>query len=585
MTDAGPHAEVAAWLTRLNAAGSDPAALSALFGAHFGGEAHWRDLACLRPRFATVSGPAAVGAALGPALAAHDARNFRLAPRRHGPVRVERAGVEVAEAVLEFDCDAGRGEAVVRLVPASDGRGGSAAWILLTSLLEWSGARAPISAAPVSPAGGGHRDFSAPNWADRRAAAEAYADRDPEVLIVGGGHAGIVAAACLNRQGVDALVVDRMARVGDNWRLRYHALALHNQKFSNIMPFLDFPTTFPSYIPKDLIADWLEFYVRMLEVNFWTETEFGGAVRDAASGVWEATVTRAGQAPRVLRPRHIVMATSVSGTPNLPRIPGIEAFGGEVVHSSAFASAEPWRGRDVIVMGTGTSGHDISQDLHAKGARVTLAQRSPTLVTQVEPSAQLFDGIFFGDGPSMDDRDLLALALPLEPMKRAHRILAAKSVELDRPLLDGLEAVGFRLDYGEDGTGWPLKYRTRGGGYYFNIGASDLVAAGEIGLIQVAQIAGWEAGGARMEDGRLAAADLVVLATGYKGLEHMLPGLFGAEVAGRVGQVWGFDADQELAGMWTRTGQEGLWFTGGAYSQVRMFSRILARQIAQELDG
>ncbi|MBR26453.1 MAG: monooxygenase [Rhodobacteraceae bacterium] len=574
MSDAGACSDIAAWLTRLDAAGHDPAALSRLFAQ----DAHWRDLACLRPRFATVSGREAVAAALAPALAGGEARNFRLAPDRHGPARAERAGVEVVEAVLDFDCADGAGEAVLRLVPGPDG---PVAWILLTSLLTWTGARAPISAAPS----GGRRDFAAPNWADRRAQAEAYADRDPEVLIVGGGHAGIVAAACLNRQGVDTLVVDRMARVGDNWRLRYHALALHNQKNSNTMPFLDFPSTFPPYIPKDLIADWLETYVRMLEVNFWCATEFAGAVRDEAAGVWEATVTRAGEPPRVMRPRHIVMATSVSGTPVVPRIPGLEGFGGEVVHSSGFASAEPWRGRGVIVVGTGTSGHDISQDLHAKGARVTMVQRSPTLVTQVEPSAQLFDGIFFGPGPALADRDLLSLALPLGPMKQAHKRIAAQSVEIDRPLLDGLEAAGFKLDFGEDGTGWPLKYRTRGGGYYFNIGCADLIASREIGLVQAADIAGWEAGGARLSDGRRVEAELVVLATGYRGLESLLPDLFGEAVAARVGQVWGFDADQELANMWTRTPQPGLWFSGGAFSQVRMFSRHLARQIAQALPG
>ena len=90
---------------------------------------------------------------------------------------------------------------------------------------------------------------------------------------------------------------------------------------------------------------------------------------------------------------------------------------------------------------------------------------------------------------------------------------------------------------------------------------------------------------ARLADGRRVEAELVVLATGYRGLESLLPDLFGEAVAARVGQVWGFDADQELANMWTRTPQPGLWFSGGAFSQVRMFSRHLARQIAQALPG
>ena len=234
-----------------------------------------------------------------------------------------------------------------------------------------------------------------------------------------------------------------------------------------------------------------------------------------------------------------------------------------------------------MVVGTGTSAHDIAQDLHAHGARVTMVQRSPTLVVNVEP-AQLYDGIYFGPGPSLEDRDLLNVGTPFAMMKRAHRQITDKVRELDRPLLEGLEKAGFRLDFGEDGTGWPLKYRTRGGGYYFNIGCSDLIASGEIGLVQAADIETYREGGLTLNDGREVDADLVVLATGYEGQAHFVRRLFGDEVADRVGQVWGFDDRQEVANMWTRTPQEGLWFTAGAFSQCRMFSKYLALQIAQD---
>jgi hypothetical protein len=76
-------------------------------------------------------------------------------------------------------------------------------------------------------------------------------------------------------------------------------------------------------------------------------------------------------------------------------------------------------------------------------------------------------------------------------------------------------------------------------------------------------------------------AELFVLATGYKGPDHLLAQLFGDEIAKRVGRVWGFDeATQELRNMWTRTPQPGLWFTGGAFSQARIYSRYIALQIA-----
>jgi putative flavoprotein involved in K+ transport len=147
-------------------------------------------------------------------------------------------------------------------------------------------------------------------------------------------------------------------------------------------------------------------------------------------------------------------------------------------------------------------------------------------------------------------------------------------------MLEGLERIGFKLEFGEDGTGWPLKYRSRGGGYYFNVGCSELLIRGEIGLIQYSDIDSFFAGGVRMKDGREVASELAVLATGYKGQDAMVPAFFGAEVAAKVGQVWGFDhAAQELANMWTPSGQDGLWFTGGSFSQCRMYSRHVAVQI------
>jgi putative flavoprotein involved in K+ transport len=274
------------------------------------------------------------------------------------------------------------------------------------------------------------------------------------------------------------------------------------------------------------------------------------------------------------------MATSVSGTPNIPKIATIDNFEGSVLHSSQFSGGAGWRGKSVVVMGTGTSAHDICQELQASGAEVTMDQRSPTLVVNIEPSAQLYDKIYLGDGPPLGVRDLLNASVPLQVTKAAHKLITREVRELDAALLSRLEKVGFRLEFGEDDTGWPLKFRTRGGGYYFNVGCSDLIADGKIRLIQFSEIERFVEAGIRLINGSLLKADLVVLATGYKGLDYVVSSLFGTEVAQRVGPIWGFDADkQELRNMWTRTRQPGLWFTGGSFSQCRIYSRFIALQI------
>ena len=558
------------WIASFSAAlsGGQAAALAELFVA----DCHWRNLFGLSWHFATFSGNAVVTAELRARAAEVGATDFRIDAAVLAPRQAVVAGSDVVEAIIAFETVNGPGYGAVRLLRQADG--GVKAWTISTSLDFDSLCARRAQAANISHT----RDFAAPDWLEARQASSAYANSEPDVLIVGGGHAGISVAVELNRIGLSALVIDREERVGDNWRLRYRGLKLHNKTPVNHLRYLPFPSTFPDYIPKDKIANWLESYVDILEVDFWTRTSFDGADYDAASQRWTARLTRGGVA-RTLRPKHIVLATSVSGTPSIPVIEGIEQFKGPVLHSSRFAAGKQWAGRPVAVFGTGTSAHDICQELQAAGADVTMVQRSPTMVVNVEP-AQLYDKAYLGDGPPIAIRDILNSSVPLPVMKVAHKLMTDEVKRLDAPLLTRLERAGFRLEFGEDGTGWPLKFRTRGGGYYFNVGASELIADGKIKLVQAADIAGYAADGIRLVGGTTLKTELIVLATGYKGPDHLLKQLFGAEVAKRVGRVWGFDdATSELRNMWTRTPQPGLWFVGGAFSQARIYSRYIAAQI------
>jgi cation diffusion facilitator CzcD-associated flavoprotein CzcO len=573
----GPTRTAANWLDGLNAAiqAGDPDRIGALFEA----DSHWRDALALTWTIVTISGRAEIQHRLAVSGVQCGMRNVTIDPDRCPPRIVERAGVATVEAILRFETDVGRGAGLVRI--RSDGPAGATprAWTLFTALEELKGHEESVfRARREEPAFS--REFHGPNWLDRRRQSHAYEDRDPAVLIVGGGHAGLTAAARLGQLGVDTLVVDREERIGDNWRLRYHGLKLHNQRHSNHLPYMPFPSTWPAYIPKDKIANWLETYAESMEINFWTRTSFEGADFDPKSRHWAAQLRLADGTIREIRPRHIIMATSVSGTPNVLAIPTLDRFGGTVLHSSRFQDGADWQNRDVMVLGTGTSAHDIAQDLHGNCARVTMVQRSPTLVVNIEPSAQLYDGVYLGDGPSLEDRDLISASMPLPVVKAAHKLITDAVKEHDKPLLEGLEKAGFRLDFGENGTGWPLKYRQRGGGYYFNVGCSELIATGDIALVQYDAIAEFTKDGARLKGGGLRPAELIVLATGYKGQEHLVETLFGAEVAQRVGPIWGFDpATQELRNMCMRTDQPGLWFTAGAFSQCRIYSKFLALQI------
>ncbi|GLS19228.1 monooxygenase [Labrys miyagiensis] len=560
------------WLSQFGRALAEPD--DVLLEALFHPDSHWRDVLALTWRIMTVSGSDAIVRELKTHVGRANPTGFRTDPNRTVPRVVTRAGANAIEAVFRFETADGRGSGVLRLSRDTNNGAMHKAWTLLTTLDEIKALEEP-----GRPHGKSHsRDFRGPNWLDLRKAATAYADRDPVVLVVGGGQAGLSIAARLAQLQVDTLIVDRQPRIGDNWRNRYHALTLHNQVHVNHLPYMPFPPTWPSYIPKDKLAAWFEAYVESMELNYWTASEFESGAYDEAEERWSVMLRRADGTKREMHPKHVVMATGASGIPSIPDIPTLCNFSGKILHSSQYEDGEAWRGKSVLVIGAGNSGHDIAQDLYSSGARVTLVQRGSTLIVNIEPSAQLPYALY-GEGPPLEDCDLIATSIPLSLAKKSHILFTERAKNLDRGLLDGLERVGFKLDFGEDGTGWQFKYLTRGGGYYFNVGCSDLIVDGKIGLVPFSDIGGFLAHGAQMRSGDTLAADLIVLATGYECQEHLVRKLFGEAVAARVGPIWGFGDGQELRNMFTRTAQPGLWFIAGSLAQCRIYSKYLGLQI------
>src|ERR1700760_1199203 len=388
MLDKTDNIAVAAesWLGQFEAALSDgdEAALKGLFLT----ESYWRDVLALSWNLQTLNGADAILSEL-PALARRATpKNFAIDPDRAAPRRVTRAGTACVEAIFKFETAIGRGLGILRLVPDAADGSRPKAWTLLTTLEELKGFEEEQGS--TRPRGQAYsRDFRGPNWLDLRQASNENPDRDPTVLVVGGGQAGLAIAARLKQLKIDTLIVDREARVGDNWRKRYHALTLHNQVQVNHLPYMPFPPNWPVYIPKDKLANWFETYVDALELNVWTETEFEGGSYDEAEARWTVTLRRADGSRRVMHPRHIVMATGVSGIPNRPELPGLDEFEGRVLHSGQYDEGEAGAGKRARVIGTGNLGPAIAQDLHSSGADGTVVQRFATLIPNIEPSAQL----------------------------------------------------------------------------------------------------------------------------------------------------------------------------------------------------
>lgn len=569
----------AAWLADFDAAvqANDAAAAAALFHP----ESHWRDLVAFTWHILTFNGRADIEDALSAALPKVRPTGFRLAEGRTPPRIVSRAGRSTVEAIFEFETAAGRGSGVLRLCP--DEAGQMRAWVFLTALDELKGHEPAIGdRRPGNQAYS--REFGGENWLDHRKRAEAYEDHDPAVIVVGGGQSGLGLAASLGVIGVDTLVIDQHERIGDAWRKRYHSLTLHNEVYINHLPYMKFPDSWPVFIPKDKLANWFEIYAEAMELNVWGGTTLTAGEYDDRAGAWDVTLKRSDGREKRMRPRHLVFATGVSGIPVRPDLPGLEDFQGDVLHSKDYNEGHAWKGKKALVMGTGNSGHDVAQDLHAAGADVTMVQRASTLIVSLEQAQTVYAA--YTEGPPLEDSDLIATASPYPVLVKGYQIAAAKMQAADKQLLDGLKTRGFKLDNGPpDETGYQMKYLRRGGGYYFNVGCSDLIVSGDIGLIQYDRIERFEAKGARMRDGGLLEADVLVTATGYKNQQESIRLMLGDAVADRIGLVWGFDEGGEERNMWRRTAQPGLWFTAGGLPHVRIYSPYLALQIKAVEEG
>ena len=578
---------VSEWLDEFGAAlaADDAEGAAALFMD----DGHWRDLVAFTGHIRTMSGRAAIAARLRQTLATTRPSEFQIDSGRTPPRLVTRAGTEAIEAIFAFQTAMGPASGVLRLVPADGMDGGDPdagewqAWVLSTALEQISGHEESVGA--HRPDGEGYsREFGGDNWLDLRKKSQAYADHEPEVLVIGGAQAGLGIAACLGQLGVDTLVIERHERIGDSWRLRYHALALHNQTHVNHLPYMPFPDNWPLYIPKDKLANWFEAYAESMELNVWTGTSLGSGKYDEAAGRWDITLVRTDGSERKVHPRHVVFATGVSGIPIHPELPGLDRFRGDVIHSGAYLSGHQWKGRKALVLGTGNSGHDVAQDLHASGVDVTIIQRGTTLIASIDEALKIY--ALYEEGPPTADCDLLAAAAPYPVLVKGYQIMARATQLADRQLLDGLTARGFRLDLGPpDNTGLQMKYLRRGGGYCLNVGCSELIIEGAVGLLQFDQIEQFIPEGARLKDGTIIEADLLVTATGYKNQQEVVRATLGDGIADRIGPVWGFDGQGELRNMWRRTAQPGLWFTAGGLPQIRIYSKVLALQIKAYMEG
>nr|BDD69309.1 probable indole-3-pyruvate monooxygenase [Verruciconidia persicina] len=409
---------------------------------------------------------------------------------------------------------------------------------------------------------------------------------EPEVLIIGGGQNGLAMAARLKALGIGSLIIEKSDEIGDIWRKRYEYLSLHFPHWPDALPYFSYPKGWPTYTPAQKQGLYMQWYASALDLNVWTKSTVVDAKQDEHNH-WVITVNREGKETRTLRPKQLIMATSLCGLPSIPAVPGMKDFKGEIRHSSSHDSSRGFK--KVCVVGTSSSGFDTAFDCSRRGIDVTLLQRSPTYVMSLTHSVPRILGGYAPDSktgniPSLEEQDRLFFSTPCGPGEELGRRTAKDLEDLDKPLLKALNARGLRTWRGQRNTGISTLGQTRNGGFYFDAGACADIIDGKI-KVETGSIERFTEDKVILSGGREYEFDLVVFATGFTNTIESIRATLGEDIASRVGPIWGVDEEGEAKTAFRESGVPNLWIMVGFLPMTRYVSKLLALRLKALKEG
>jgi putative flavoprotein involved in K+ transport len=370
-----------------------------------------------------------------------------------------------------------------------------------------------------------------------------------DAAVIGAGPAGLAAAAMLRKHGLDVVVIDRAAEVGASWRGHYDRLHLHTVRWLSNLPGLRIPRSEGRWVHRDGVIGYLERYADHHQLDLMLGTEVTGLAR-AEDGGWSVS-TPSG----AVEAAAVVVATGYNNAPFMPDYPGRNGFTGELLHASRYRNAEPYRGRDVLVVGSGNTGAEIAVDLVEGGARrVRLAVRTPPNIVRRQ----------VGGTPN--------------------QVLGVGMRRLPPRFVDGVVRMAQRVVVG-DLSAYGLAKPERG--VYTRVIEDDVIPIIDVGLIDAVKGRQVEIVGALLgfdgDDVVLSAherirPEVVIVATGYRrGLEPLVGALGVLDERGKP----------VVHGPRTHPNAPGLYFTGytnpisGMFRELAIDARRIARAVAQ----
>ena len=345
-------------------------------------------------------------------------------------------------------------------------------------------------------------------------------------------------------------MIDRAPAVGASWRGHYDRLHLHTVRWLSDLPGLRFPRSQGRWVHRDGVIEYLERYAEHHSLDLMLDTEVEGLSRDGDG--WLLKTSRG-----EVSAGSVVVATGYNNTPFMQDYPGKDGFTGSLAHASEYRNAEPYRGRDVLVVGSGNTGAEIAVDLVEGGARrVRLAVRTPPNIVRRQVAGT--------------PNQVLTLGLRRLPPR----------------VVDGLARAARRVTVGDlTRYGLPMPER----GVYTRVIEDDVIPVIDVGLIDAVKAGQVEVAGALLgfdgDDVILAGREriqpeAVIVATGWRRALEPLVGPLG---------VLGDRGKPLVGGASTHPDAPGLYFTGftnpisGMFRELAIDARRIARAVARDM--
>ncbi|KAF5618351.1 K+ transport flavoprotein [Fusarium sp. NRRL 52700] len=426
------------------------------------------------------------------------------------------------------------------------------------------------------------------------------------VFIIGGGNAAAALAARLKTFGVESIMAERNACVGDNWAKRYDCMKFHVPTSFCDMPYMSYPEELRGLhrLSKDELASHLARYVASFDLNVITSATIQSTVYDTSYQKWNIGLLTPVGAVTVTA-RQLVQATGVSSQkPCVPPIANAGVYKGINIHSSDYKNARALVEQDVksvLIIGSANTAFDILGDCYAAGLESTMVVRSPTYICPFDYICNDVSLGAYNFDVARGDRMFLMLPSAVEGQlaRNVFRVLASKEPER----YTALREAGFPvLDSAHPKQALFSNLIERAGGHYVDVGGTDIIARGEASVKAGVEPIAFTEDGLQFSDGSSVGADAVIWCTGFadRDVRAVAAEILGGEthnasdenilgpheISERLDATWGIDAEGEIRGMWKRHLRlENYWVMGGYTQQHRWHSRTLALQIKAALEG